>query len=91
MTPDEQSIESVPVELRADGLLWAINRTLLHPRGFALAVETETGALTLLGDGSETWQYGAPVDEDAHFADFEALLQRARERHIPSGSTEATS
>lgn len=72
------SAESVPVDLRADGVLWAINRTLFHPRGFALAINTETGEFTLLGDGSEAWMYGSPVDEDQHLRDFEALLDRAR-------------
>lgn len=71
---------SVRVDLRADGVLWAVNRALFHPRGFALAVDTESGELTLLGDGSEVWQYASPVVEDAHFADFEALLERARTR-----------
>jgi hypothetical protein len=83
---NEQTAESVPVDLRADGVLWAINRTLFHPRGFALAVNTPDGSLSLMGDGSEPWQYGSPVDEDRLFADFEALLDRARTRATPPGA-----
>lgn len=35
---------------------------------------------------TETWCYGPPVNEDEHYANFEALLNRARTRPIPSGS-----
>jgi hypothetical protein len=81
--------DGLPVDLRADGLLWAINRVLLHPRGFALGVGVEdgqaTGDLRLYGDGSEPWRYASEndnlsdaVDEDGLFAAFEALLARAR-------------
>ena len=71
---------SVPVDLRADGVLWLINRTVFHPRGFALAIDPETRDLSLLGDGTEPWQYAEAMTdtEDALFAAAEALLQRAR-------------
>ena len=78
--------KDVPVNLRADGVLWAINRVLFHPRGFALGYNQEAGTFVLLGDGTETWCYGPPVNEDEHYANFEALLNRARTRPIPSGS-----
>lgn len=45
-----------------DGLLWMVNTSVLHPRGFALGVirdkETkEPQELVLLGDGSEPWYF----------------------------------
>lgn len=69
---------SVPVDLRDDGVLWMINKAVFHPRGFALAVDVNSGALTLMGDGSEPWTYRHDM-EDQLFAAFNALLDRARE------------
>lgn len=45
-------------DLRDSGLLWLINRSVFHPRGFALqlAVNLETGEIIgwrLSGDGSK--------------------------------------
>lgn len=54
-----------------------VNKTVFHPRGFALAEDTVTGALTLMGDGSEPWTYDHAI-EDEKFAAFNALLQRSR-------------
>lgn len=56
------TVNGLPVDLRADGLLWLINATTFHPRGFALAVDPDTGAFTLLGDGLEPWRYASPAD-----------------------------
>ena len=67
----------IPVDLRSDGLLWLINVALLHPRGFALAVDSETGGLSLLGNGSEPWRFVAEIG-DAEFVAVERLLARAR-------------
>lgn len=53
-------------ELRDSGLLWLINRTVFHPRGYALAIaydDDEAVGWSLLGDGSEPWQYADEVDE----------------------------
>lgn len=69
---------AIPVEVRDDGLLWAINRTLFHPRGFALGYDPTSKRFELLGDGTEVWNYAQDIPEDKLFADFEALLQRAR-------------
>jgi hypothetical protein len=63
--------------LRDRGVLWAINRVLFHPRGFALAVDRESGDLFVHGDGSEPWTFTEQLD-DQHFAEFEALLDEAR-------------
>ncbi len=48
--------------LRESGLLWYINRTVFHPRGYALAIvlDDEDGSLVgfeLLGDGVEPWNF----------------------------------
>jgi len=74
---------SVPVDLRADGLLWLINTVVFHPRGFALAVDSETGAFSLMGDGSERWGYAeeptpGAVPADDLWAAAEAAFARAR-------------
>lgn len=81
------------VDLQADGILWAINRTVFHPRGFALGlVIGDAGqpiALDLLGDGLEPWHYACDaeamgdqaarsVDEADLLARFERCLDRAR-------------
>ena len=69
-------------ELSDSGILWAINRALFHPRGFALALCRDgDGHVTgwrILGDGTEPWVYEPSVSEDQHFADFEATLRTLR-------------
>jgi len=64
-------------ELRTTGLLWLINTTVLHPRGFALAMsypegttreqkdsgEVESDGWLLVGDGSEPWVFQDAPDE----------------------------
>ena len=67
----------IPVDLRADGVLWMINRCVFHPRGFALAID-DAGALTLMGNGSEPWQYGDKELEDEKLKAFNLLLLHAR-------------
>lgn len=72
----------VPVDLRADGVLWAINRHVFHPQGFALGVDPDDNrVLRLYGNGSEVYRYDTDVPEDDLFAAFQALLQRAREQN----------
>jgi hypothetical protein len=66
-----------PVRLREDGVLWLVNRSVFHPRGFALAVD-ESGDFYLVGDGSDPWIYADDVDEDALFEAVEDLFVRAR-------------
>jgi hypothetical protein len=50
-------------ELRDSGLLWLINTTVLHPRGFALALHyphldaAEPDGWVLNGDGTQAWVY----------------------------------
>ena len=63
---------------RDNGLLWYINRVAFHPRGFALAFDTDDdGNITgwqVWGNGDEPWQYSPEVDENASFTAIEALL-----------------
>lgn len=54
-------------ELREAGLLWLINRTVFHPRGFALALVRRGDQIVgwrLLGDGSEVWSMAGPEDDE---------------------------
>lgn len=59
------------------GVLWAINRHVFHPRGFALALHIDDdGKATgwsVMGDGTESWTF-TPEDDDACFAKFEQFL-----------------
>jgi hypothetical protein len=65
-------------ELSASGLLWAINRTLLHPRGYALAIHKDGDGnavgWSLRGNGREPWKYYPDAEEDESFAAFERTL-----------------
>lgn len=67
-------------EMREHGLLWAINASVFHPRGFALAFHyDDLGELegwSLMGDGSETWYYADSSDEE--FNAFNAFLDSHR-------------
>lgn len=56
-------------ELSETGLLWLINRQVLHPRGFALALvmDEEMGepvGWALVGDGIEPWNYPDGTEND---------------------------
>ena len=73
-------------DLLKDGVLWAINRVLFHPRGYALAYDQADGTFFILGDGRETWRFAtkeegldAPGEgEDDKFLAFEDVLSRAQ-------------
>lgn len=78
---------TLPIEyLRETGLLWLINRAVLHPRGFALALhydgqgrDRRVVGFTLEGDGREPWAMDrATIDEDALFNAVEAFLDLHR-------------
>ena len=67
-------------ELRESGLLWLINRVVLHPRGYALAfvyadsdVTKEPVGWKLVGDGAEPWSFSSD-SEDELFLKIKALL-----------------
>jgi hypothetical protein len=63
-------------DLRTTGLLWLINTTVFHPRGYALAIKIneqgEAEGWRLLGDGSEPWRFAD--DCDPEFQAVQALL-----------------
>ena len=56
-------------DLRPTGLLWLINVTVFHPRGYALALHFEDAehqvctGWSLMGDGSESWSMGDNVTD----------------------------
>jgi YD repeat-containing protein len=58
-------------DLSAEGLHWLINKTVFHPRGYALAFHyDDLGNVigwSLLGDGTEPYQY-TEEDDDREFA-----------------------
>ncbi len=70
--------DSIPVDFFDDGLLWLINKSLLHPRGYALGVDVNTKEMTLLGNGSEPWRFELPNEDDL-FQRVEQLFTRAAE------------
>ena len=84
------STNMTPVDLREDGLLWLINRAVLHPRGFALGISPD-GKFDLIGDGKEPWHFAVPcevsdpdhvkniVNEQEKYEAVEAPFERARQ------------
>ena len=87
----------VAVDLLEDGVLWLINSTVFHPRGFALTVAQDDNGnhlgLLLQGDGTEVWQYGTDpdnpgrVDVDAKLAAVNALFARAAKANAQAGDS----
>lgn len=65
-------------ELRSTGLLWLINASVLHPRGYAMALHYDDDmhciGWSLLGDGSEPWSFD-PGAADICFGAVRALLE----------------
>lgn len=60
-------------DLSTSGLLWLINATTFHPRGFALSLHvTADGKATgwsLMGDGTEPWHFEGPRDDKFNAAE----------------------
>ena len=71
----------VPVDWVDDGLLWLVNKSVFHPRGFALAYNQEEEAWLLVGDGTESWRFEDSEDfmENEKFAAVEELFAEARD------------
>lgn len=71
----------VQVDLLEDGLLWLINKSVFHPRGFALALFTDDQGqpthFELWGNGDEPWEF-AGFDQDAKFNAVEAAFAKVR-------------
>lgn len=67
-------------EFRTSGLLWLLNTSTLHPRGFALAFvyddDRNPVGWQLQGDGTEPWTFGDNCDD--RFNAVEALLAANR-------------
>jgi hypothetical protein len=77
--PAEQEGGRPFADFRTEGILWAINVHVFHPRGFALALhfDDETGEATgwsILGDGTEPWVMQDGPYNGALFRAFEELL-----------------
>jgi hypothetical protein len=86
MTDPIDTTSSVPTrplrELMDSGMLWLINRSTFHPRGFSLVLETDdnTGDVIgwkLLGNGQELWSFQHHNDEEKFFK-AEATLKSLR-------------
>jgi YD repeat-containing protein len=64
------------------GLLWAINRVLFHPRGYALAFSYDDDdkliGWLIQGDGDEVWAFDYDTDMEK-FPQFEKLLNGSEE------------
>lgn len=68
-------------DLSPSGLLWLINRTVFHPRGFALGLaKDENGNIigwALQGDGAEPWWFNAGSESDLFNAAKATLAEAA--------------
>lgn len=64
------------VDLQESGLLWLINRTVFHPRGYALGYDTITKEFLLFGDGTEPYTFsGDGADEAANLARIKEIMK----------------
>jgi len=65
------------------GLLWLVNTAVLHPRGFALALElTADGVpigLSVVGDGTEPWAYEDDTVQESFMNHYDTEQERERE------------
>ncbi|MGE0342533.1 MAG: hypothetical protein AB7O86_05655 [Porticoccaceae bacterium] len=65
-------------EFRDEGLLWLVNASVFHPRGYALAFHLDDDGVvvgwTLEGDGSEPWVFEANPVVDALMRSAKQLL-----------------
>lgn len=69
-------------ELVDDGLLWAINRYIFHPRGMALMWgEDHEGDYFGMASFSETVQFDQEMDDDG-MERWESFLNRIKEKAI---------
>jgi hypothetical protein len=80
MMPLEDA-KAFAAEFHGAGLVWLVNAAVLHPRGYALAVETDddgdyTGYFTIVKSPyGEPWYFesGTTAQTVANFEDAEAL------------------
>lgn len=71
--------EQLGDDLTSNGVLWAINRVLFHPRGFALGYDREAHTFEVWGNGDEPWTFDSPVPENELYAAFETMLSEIRD------------
>lgn len=68
-------------EMLDTGLLWFLNRSCLHPLGFALGLELDDEGQVcgweLWGNGDEPWHFPTTVD-DEKFVKVMALMDEVR-------------
>jgi hypothetical protein len=57
-------MKRIKVDIMDDSLLWLVNRSVFHPRGYALAHDPETGEFLLYGDGDEPFVFPGNGAED---------------------------
>ena len=76
----------VKVDMKNDGILWLINRTVFHPRGFALSYDDETKEFFLIGNGKEPWAFG--INEDPLFEAVEHALRICAYENRPKEETD---
>lgn len=78
----EDGSKSIPVDLRRDGLLWLINTTVFHPRGYALGYDVDTGVFLLMGDGGDVWGFEHNfVNEEKFLGKVNAIFARASRKN----------
>ena len=83
---DQPERTDVPIpwaKLRDTGLLWLINATVFHPRGYALAIHLDGNGdcigWSLLGDGTESWAFREPDDPPDGYVPIDELFRRTKE------------
>lgn len=68
---------------RESGLLWLVNTSILHPRGYAIAMQLsdhgEPLGMMVDGDGVEPWAYDDPAVHESFLAHNENEQRRERE------------
>lgn len=73
-------------EFRTSGLLWLVNTSVFHPRGYAIAMAYDAdGACTgwkLRGDGTEVWEFG-PKTTDEQFEASRRTLTPGKTKWAP--------
>jgi len=67
------------VDLHEDGILWAINNTIFHPRGLALSTD-ENGNWSILIPPDGVFQFTPDIDQQKRedFADLMQRIERAK-------------
>lgn len=93
--PDQRPEPVVVIEdLSEHGLLWLINASVFHPRGFALGWSPSARHFEISGDGTErfafTEDYGSETaDTDDKFHQVEELFRQIRAVHATQRAEEA--